>query len=68
VQANVALVWLVEPGQDAEQRRLTDAVGPDEADAFAGPQLKADVKKQRPGIKSTHKTRAAEEKHGVILQ
>ena len=36
VQAHLAVVGPVEAGQDAQQRRLADAVGADQADALAG--------------------------------
>ena len=47
VEADLAVVGPVEAGEDAQQRRLADAVGPDQADALAGVQLEADVLKQR---------------------
>jgi hypothetical protein len=45
VKADLAVVGLVESGQEAQQRRLADAVGPDQADPLAGIQLEADVLK-----------------------
>src|SRR5947207_5612895 len=42
VMADVTDVGLVETGENAQQRRLADAVRPDEADAFAGPKLETD--------------------------
>ena len=52
VEAHVAVVGLVEAGQDAHQRGLADAVGADEADALAGVQLEADVLEQRPCVEA----------------
>ena len=51
VQADLAGVGLVEAGEDAQQRRLADAVGADQADALAGVQLEADASNSGPASK-----------------
>ena len=61
VQADLAGVGLVEAGEDAQQRRLADAVGADQADALAGVQLEAEVLEQRVGVEAAAEVRATEQ-------
>ncbi len=63
VQADVAVVGAVEAGEDAQQRRLADAVGPDEADALAGLQFEADVGEQGPFVETPREAGTAQQKH-----
>ena len=60
VEAEVAVVGLVEAGQQAEQRGLAGAVGADEADALAGVQLEADVLEQRPFVEAARQAGATQ--------
>ena len=50
MQADVAGIGRVLPGEDSHQRGLARAVGPDEADALAVEQLEAQVLEERPAI------------------
>ena len=52
VQAHLAVVGLVEAGEEPHEGRLADAVGTDQADALAGVQLEADVLEQRPLVEA----------------
>ena len=60
VQADVAVVGLVEAGQQAQQRGLAGAVGADQADALAGVQLEADVLEQRPLVEAARQAGTAQ--------
>ena len=61
VEAHLAVVGLVEAGQQAHQRGLADAVGADQADALAGVQLEADVLEQRPRVEAARQAGAAQQ-------
>src|SRR5579884_737417 len=52
MEANFTVIGPIEAGEELQQRRLADAVGPDEADALAGEQLEADILKQRPLVEA----------------
>ena len=63
VQADLAGVGPVEAGEDAHERGLADAVGPDEADALAGVQLEAEVLEQRPRVEAARQLGATQQQH-----
>jgi len=46
---DLALIRLFFPGYDPEERGLAVAIAPDEADPFAGEDIKAHIREKHPG-------------------
>src|SRR5262249_45669239 len=67
VQANIAVIGPVQAREQAQQGGLADAVGPDEADAFAGLQFEADVLEQRTFVETAGETGTTKEEHGRMI-
>src|SRR5579875_2808991 len=63
MKTDFAVIRLIQSRQDTEQRRFADAIGANQADTFAGLQLKTDVFKKRPLVKPTREARAAQQQH-----
>src|SRR5262249_27839722 len=66
VQADLALVGLVEPGEQAEQGGLADAVGADQTDPVAGEQLETEIGEEGLLIESAGKLGAAQQQHDAV--
>ena len=60
VEADVAVVGPILPGEQAQQSRLADAVRPNQADAVASEDLEADPGKQRPLVEAAREVGTAQ--------
>jgi hypothetical protein len=61
VQANVAVIGRVLPGQDAHERRLAGPIRANEPNALAVVQLKREVVEQRPAVKGPRQVGTAQQ-------
>src|SRR5262245_23136031 len=63
VQADITLVGPVEASEQAQQRCLAGAIGPDQADAFPGVDLEANVLEQRPLVEAAREAGTTQQQH-----
>ena len=68
VQRDLAGVGFVQPGEDAQQRRLAGPVGADEPDPLAGVDLELDALEQRRRAVPAGHVRAGQEEHAGTVK
>ena len=59
MEPDVTVIRPVKPGKETEKSGLADAIGPDQADAIAGLQFKANIVEQQPLIEAASKAGTA---------